>query len=440
MFNRNLLLAAFIALMLSTRIGWAEPVSLSEDNSGFAVLTDVAPDVVLEIRYYSTYNFVGERIAGYEEPCALLTKEAAQALKSVSDELAAKGYRLKVYDAYRPHEAVRHFVRWSRDARNVAMKEYFYPDLDKSDLFPKGYIAEKSGHSRGSTVDLTLLDMKTGKELDMGGTFDFFGEVSHSGYAKLSPSQLKNRKLLRDAMMKHGFKPLREEWWHFTLKNEPYPNTYFTFPVRHYGKKCEPLPVERVASLNSARNAAQIILVGGTGGSAALFGFYEKRGNQWRQILAAPAHIGKNGLGKTREGDGKTPVGVYRFTQAFGIAPDPGSRMDYTQVNDEHYWVGDSSSHLYNKLATVHDAASFDAKESEHIVEYVKPYQYCLNINYNEEGKPGKGSAIFLHCYSDNGHTGGCVAIPENDMRTILRKVNKETIVIIDDIERLENY
>ncbi|MBR2825823.1 MAG: M15 family metallopeptidase [Solobacterium sp.] len=203
----------------------------SNDSSGFVLLSEAVPDVILEIRYYSTYNFVGERIDGYEEPIALITKEAAQALKEVSDELIEKGYRLKVFDAYRPQKAVNHFVKWAQDPSDTKMKEYFYPELEKDVLFPLGYIMEHSGHSRGSTIDLTLFDMTLEKEVDMGGTFDYFGELSHPDYKGITEEQYNNRMLLREVMIKHGFKPLEEEWWHFTLEDEPYPDTYFTFPV-----------------------------------------------------------------------------------------------------------------------------------------------------------------------------------------------------------------
>lgn len=204
---------------------------LSEDSSGFVLLSEVVPDAILEIRYYSTYNFVGERIDGYEEPLAFATKEASLKLKEVSDELIKKGYRLKIYDAYRPQKAVSHFVRWAKDLNDVKMKKYFYPNLDKDVLFPQGYIMEHSGHSRGSTFDLTLFDMNTEKEVDMGGTFDFFGEESHPDYKGITEEQYNNRMILRDAMVSHGFKPLAEEWWHFTLADEPYTDTYFTFPI-----------------------------------------------------------------------------------------------------------------------------------------------------------------------------------------------------------------
>ena len=168
-------------------------VQLSDDSSDFVLLSDAVPDAILEIRYYSTYNFVGDRIDGYEEPLAFLTKEAAAALKEVSDDLKAKGYRLKIYDAYRPQMAVTNFVEWAKDADDTRMKEYFYPELDKDVLFPQGYINEHSGHSRGSTVDLTLFDMKTEKEVDMGGTFDYFGEESHPDYTGITDEQYANR-------------------------------------------------------------------------------------------------------------------------------------------------------------------------------------------------------------------------------------------------------
>jgi len=232
-----LILFVFILCFAGLRVSADETetgedgVKLSDDASDFVLLSEAVPDAILEIRYYSTYNFVGDRIDGYEEPLAFLTKEAAAALKEVSDELAEKGYRLKIYDAYRPQMAVTHFMNWALDADDVRMKEYFYPELEKEVLFPQGYIAEHSGHSRGSTVDLTLFDMNTEKEVDMGGTCDYFGELSHPDYTDITDEQYANRMLLREVMTKHGFKPLPEEWWHFTLEDEPFPDTYFTFTI-----------------------------------------------------------------------------------------------------------------------------------------------------------------------------------------------------------------
>ena len=214
----------------------------------FVTLTEAVPDAILEIRYFSTYNFVGDRIDGYLAPTALLTRAAADSLRAVSEDVMRLGYRLKVYDAYRPQEAVDHFVRWAADVKDTRMKTYFYPELRKQVLFKQGYIAEKSGHTRGSTVDLTLFDMMTEKEVDMGGTFDWFGPESHPDFcgnpetgvydakagAKrrgLTEQQFRNRMILREAMLRHGFRPIDEEWWHFTLKEEPFPDTYITFPV-----------------------------------------------------------------------------------------------------------------------------------------------------------------------------------------------------------------
>ena len=201
------------------------------DSSGFVLLADFVPGIVQEIRYYSTYNFIGDRIDGYEEPVALLTKEAARALKTVANEVNAQGYRLKVFDAYRPAKAVRHFVLWGIEDLDLRMKPYFYPDLEKQELFKQGYIAKQSSHSRGSAVDLTLLDMRTGKEVDMGSPFDLFSETSHPDSRAVTDEQFENRMFLQRAMVRNGFEPIFCEWWHFSLMDEPYPDTYFEFPV-----------------------------------------------------------------------------------------------------------------------------------------------------------------------------------------------------------------
>ena len=225
-------------------------LSPEADSSQFVVLTDAVPDAILEIRYFGTYNFVGTRIDGYEEPVALLTRVAADSLQAVSRDVARQGFRLKIYDAYRPQCGVDHFVRWAADIPDTLMKPFFYPDLDKSVLFDREYIMAKSGHTRGSTLDLTLFDMSTEKELDMGGTFDWFGPESHPDFCGdpetgvydaaaaaahprgISEQQFRNRLILRQAMLRHGFKPLSTEWWHFTLADEPFPDTYFTFHVK----------------------------------------------------------------------------------------------------------------------------------------------------------------------------------------------------------------
>ena len=232
-------------IILSRGMKTHSEAAVSSDGSEyFVTLTDAVPDAILEIRYFSTYNFVGRRIDGYVEPTALMTKVAADSLRAVSDDVKALGYRLKVYDAYRPQMAVDHFVCWATDIPDALMKRYFYPDVDKSLLFEQEYIAAKSGHTRGSTVDLTLFDMQTEKELDMGGTFDWFGLESHPDFGgnpdtmeylpndEITAEQFAHRMILRQAMMRHGFRPISSEWWHFTLDKEPFPDTYFNFPVK----------------------------------------------------------------------------------------------------------------------------------------------------------------------------------------------------------------
>lgn len=221
-----LLLAAFLCAACS------RTVDKTLDRSDFVEVTEVIPDAILEIRYYSTYNFVGARIDGYERPLALMTRCSADSLKAASDELKAQGYRIKIWDTYRPQRAVNHFIRWAEDLSDTTMKAVFYPMVDKSQLFEQQYIMARSGHSRGSTVDLTLLDAATGKELDMGSPFDWFGDESHPDYPDLTEQQIANRQILWDAMSGHGFKGIDSEWWHFTLADEPYPDTYFDFPIR----------------------------------------------------------------------------------------------------------------------------------------------------------------------------------------------------------------
>lgn len=198
----------------------------------FVYVNDIVPDVQLDIRYYSTNNFVGTRIEGYEAPVAILSKPAALALKKASDAFMSQGYCIRVFDAYRPQAAVNHFIRWAKNPADRQTKTAYYPHLDKPALFSKGYIATRSSHSRGSTVDLTLIECKTGKELDMGSSFDFFDPVSHLDTYKLTREQIANRETLVSIMKANGFKTFPWEWWHYTLENEPYPDRYFDFTVR----------------------------------------------------------------------------------------------------------------------------------------------------------------------------------------------------------------
>jgi len=198
----------------------------------FVALADTIPGLEIEQRYFGSNNFIGRPIAGYEHNIVYLTRQAAAALQGVQRELAVQGLGLKVFDGYRPQRAVDDFMRWAADDDDVAMKSEYYPTLPKSQLIPGGYIAERSGHSRGSTIDLTLIELASGRELDMGSPYDFFDPISWPSSTAVSAAARANRLTLRDVMLRHGFEPLREEWWHFTLGSEPYPDRYFDFPVR----------------------------------------------------------------------------------------------------------------------------------------------------------------------------------------------------------------
>lgn len=236
--KRFLILICLATMMLSCRD--AAP-QIENDTSDFVLVSEVIPDAILEIRYHSTFNFIGDRIPGYDEPIAVLTRQAADSLKAVSDDLLEQGYRIKIFDAYRPQCAVDYFMEWAKDVSDDRMREYFYPELDKQVIVPQGYVAEKSSHTRGSTVDLTLFDMALQRDADMGCTYDYFGRASHpdaqpdeaiGAYPPINQEQYNNRMILREAMLRHGFHPYDCEWWHFTLTDEPYPDTYFRFPLK----------------------------------------------------------------------------------------------------------------------------------------------------------------------------------------------------------------
>ncbi len=198
----------------------------------FVDAAGVVPGLVVDMRYAGSSNFVGRPIDGYEAPVCILTRQAAAALAEIQTELKDFGLGLKVFDCYRPERAVADFVRWAKDEADTKMKAEFYPDLDKSELFAKGYIAERSGHSRGSTVDLTLVYLPYESDVPMGTGFDFFSTRSWPTDAA-QPSEVRaHRLLLSSIMQRHGFKPYANEWWHYTLADEPYPDTYFDFPVK----------------------------------------------------------------------------------------------------------------------------------------------------------------------------------------------------------------
>jgi D-alanyl-D-alanine dipeptidase len=221
---RSLVLVLIFALATASASAQTQPRS-------FVDASTVVPNLALEMRYAGSHNFVGRPIHGYEAPVCLLTRQAATALAAVQADLARFGLGLKVFDCYRPTRAVADFAAWARDLNDQAHRTEFYPDVDKSQLFALGYIAERSGHSRGSTIDLTVIDRATGAELDMGSPFDLFSPRSWPASNAVGPAQRANRLMLQSVMRAHGFKPLEQEWWHFTLDHEPYARTYFDFPV-----------------------------------------------------------------------------------------------------------------------------------------------------------------------------------------------------------------
>ncbi len=220
----TLLIAALVLLSLSSEA--------KDLPKGFVYLRDYVPDAVLELRYLSNDNFVGEPIDGYLDNVSVLTEEAALALQKVQADLKVFGLGLKVFDTYRPQSAVDHFVRWANDLDDIRMKARYYPEVQKENLFSEGYIAGRSGHSRGSTVDVTIIDLITKEELDMGSGFDFFSPLSWPTNPDMTTQQRANRMLLQTLMVGHGFLPYDKEWWHFTLKDEPFPDQYFDFPVQ----------------------------------------------------------------------------------------------------------------------------------------------------------------------------------------------------------------
>ena len=224
-----------ICLLLAAALNFPAHAWSGPLPRGFVYVEDVVPGVQVDVRYYSSYNFVGARVDGYLQPRCVLTREAAEALKGVQEELSKFGLGLKIFDGYRPQRAVNHFVRWAKDRQDTRMKKEFYPEVDKANLFSEGYIAEKSGHSRGSTVDLTIISLgeqNPGADLDMGTGFDLLGPQSWGESMQVGAVQRAHRMLLRMLMERHGFKHYSKEWWHFTLRQEPYPDTFFDFPIR----------------------------------------------------------------------------------------------------------------------------------------------------------------------------------------------------------------
>jgi zinc D-Ala-D-Ala dipeptidase len=232
MFALNALHLRVLRILLAPVAAFCAQAVLADDRpAAFVDAASVVPGLLADIRYAGSHNFVGRPIDGYEAPRCLLTQAAADALAAVARDLSSRGLHVKVFDCYRPTRAVANFVRWARELNDTAGKAEFYPNVDKRTLFRDGYIASQSGHSRGSTADLTLAQAD-GHELDMGTPFDFFSPKSWSADPSISAEAHTNRMLLATAMRRRGFRGYDKEWWHFTLRGEPFPETYFDFPVK----------------------------------------------------------------------------------------------------------------------------------------------------------------------------------------------------------------
>lgn len=207
------------------------PIKRADLPTGFVYAKTVIPDLDVELRYFTAHNFVGDTIAGYKANALILTQSTAEALKLVQDDLEVQNLCLKVYDGYRPQRAVNDFIEWAKKLEDTTNKQEFYPNVAKRNLFNDGYIASRSGHSRGSTLDLTITDGNTGIPLDMGSPYDFFGPESWVDFDGITEEQKSNRDLLQKVMQAHNFRNYANEWWHFTLRWEPFPETYYDFEV-----------------------------------------------------------------------------------------------------------------------------------------------------------------------------------------------------------------
>jgi D-alanyl-D-alanine dipeptidase len=443
-------LLAIILFSISS-FAWANKWS-----SVFVYLRDVDPSIQQEIRYYGYHNFIGHPIAGYAGAECLLTQKAAVALSKVQAQLIKSGYSLKVYDCYRPQKAVDEFIAWSKETDQQQMKVEFYPRVDKADFFKLGYVAEKSGHTRGSTLDLTIVPISAPQQIpyqageklvscfaplgkrfpdnsiEMGTGYDCMDELAHGDNQKVSELAYQNRLLLRSVMMENGFLPYAEEWWHFTLKNEPYPDTYFDFDIP-----------ERTAFISADLTDSQQLLLVQTKSAHTQKGKlqrYQRNSDKqsWQKIGAPIAVvIGKYGMASVgdlqqsnlpvkKEGDLRTPTGVFKISHAFGFAKKPENlQLSYLQLNPDTVCVDDPSSNYYNQIVDQTKISNRDWQSSEKM-RAINAYKIGAVIAYNQTSPvKNKGSCIFLHVWQ-NAKTGtaGCVAMPEQHLKQVLTWLN----------------
>lgn len=413
------LLCVLTAFFIMPVTAVATQTSMPED---FVYLDEWVPALKFDLRYASTNNFTGAPVTGYAQARALLTRPAAQALANVQQDLERQGYGLLILDAYRPQRAVTHFLRWMEDVNDQKNKSVFYPSINKKDLRTLGYISGKSGHSRGSTIDLTLIRKNAPDTvLDMGSIFDFFGPESGTEHRALTLAQADNRKRLREAMVKQGFVPYDKEWWHFSFKNEPYPNTYFDFLPNN--------PAKLIDRLSSSQ-----LVVATTqdwGSKQGMLTTYERIDGNWvRHTQAIPVILGKSGMAwgrglhpeprgvLKREGDGKAPAGIFDFGLAFGYPSTANTRMPYQGMQASNYCIDSKGSPLYNTIVDTRHVGIEAIKGSTEPMRLDltnkgdQQYVRGLVIQQNPKNEPGLGSCVFMHVWSQpNGITLGCTAM-----------------------------
>lgn len=434
------------------------PVAHAALPVNFVYLRSIDPSVQQEIRYASNHNFVGLPIDGYEASACILTRDAALALSKVQTELKKSSLSLKVYDCYRPQKAVDHFIAWSKQKDKQEMKAEFYPRVNKEDFFKLGYVAEKSGHTRGSTIDLTIVPegsaqtkYYTGEKLvacyaprnqrfadnsiDMGTGYDCMDERAHADNKEINVQAYQHRQLLRSLMEQNGFIPYPSEWWHFTLKDEPYPHTYFDFNVSS----------DSPASLQNLQASLQLLMVltdDWNANSGFMQRYQRKSLQQNWQAIGKPIQVvvGEHGLALgvdmqdshikgpiKKEGDLRTPMGIYKIGPAFGFAAqaDQTIKMPYMPLTTSTFCVDDIKSNYYNQIIDQTKLKS-DWNSGEQM-RTVPVYKIGAVINYNHDQPVyGAGSCIFLHIWQNSTTgTAGCVAMDETKLKEVLMWLDK---------------
>lgn len=394
----------------------AEEILPEPADGDFVKITDYISDIEVELMYATDNNFTGQRIYDFDE--AYLCYGTVKKLAKVQAELKELGFRLKIWDAYRPYEA------------QVRLWEV-YPNPT--------YVANPSkgatGHCTGRTIDVTLVT-QDGKEVVMPTAFDEFSALADRDYSDCDSEAVQNVLVLENVMISNGFTPYKGEWWDYT-DSESYGEVEAFVPP--FSKKFEENNVyDSVGELKVAQDTSQLIIVSVSETGTELSMHVKDSVGQWKEILKTSTIIGKQGVGQASESKMITPAGVYGFCNAFGIKNNPGTRFDYTKVDESYYWVDDPESSYYNKFVTVKETST-QWNSAEHIVSVGTPYNYVLALDYNSECVPYAGSAIFLHV-AEGTYTAGCIAVSEEMMIKILNNIHTDCKIVIDKAENIFLY